>query len=81
MAWLARDRRTSLSGDEVRDAFVAVQPQAAEAFVAGADGKWMADIYQLARLRLQALGVKRIYGGDLCTFVMPSVSIHIGVTE
>lgn len=55
-------------GEEVRAAFLARQPQAASAFVAGAEGKWLADIYQLARLRLQALGIARIYGGDLCTY-------------
>lgn len=55
-------------GDEVRAAFVARQPQAAAAFVAAAEGKWMADIYQLARMRLYALGIKRIYGGELCTY-------------
>ena len=54
-------------GEEVRAAFVAQQAQAATAFVAGVSGKWLADIYQLARLRLLALGVTRIYGGDLCT--------------
>ncbi len=55
-------------GDEVRAAFVAQQPQAAAAFVAGKEGKWLADLYQLARLRLQALGITRIYGGDQCTY-------------
>lgn len=58
-------------GDEVRTAFMAKQAQAADAFVAGAEGKWMADIYQLARLRLNALGITRIYGGGLCTYTDP----------
>jgi len=55
-------------GDEVRAAFVAAQPQAASAFVAGAAGKWLADIYALARLRLNDLGITQIYGGDCCTY-------------
>ena len=40
---------------------------AAQAFVPQADGKYLADIYQLASMRLKALGVNRIYGGGLCT--------------
>ncbi len=70
MAWLgpAIGPAAFEVGDEVRAAFVAQQAQAAAAFVAGAEGKWMADIFQLARLRLQALGVTRIYGGGVCTY-------------
>ena len=73
MAWLgpAIGPAAFEVGAEVRAAFVAKQPQAATAFVAGVDGKWMADIYQLARLRLNALGITRIYGGDLCTYNDP----------
>lgn len=58
-------------GDEVRAAFVAQQPQAAAAFVRSASGKWLADLYQLARLRLDALGITRVYGGGLCTYSDP----------
>ncbi len=37
------------------------------ALAPGEGEKWYADIYQLARLRLNALGITRIYGGGLCT--------------
>ena len=55
-------------GDEVRDAFIARQAGAESAFAAHAPGKWLADLYRLARLRLVALGINRIYGGGLCTY-------------
>ncbi|MDE2117113.1 MAG: peptidoglycan editing factor PgeF [Betaproteobacteria bacterium] len=69
MAWLGPAIGPSAFevGEEVRAAFIAQQPQAAAAFVPGIAGKWHADIYQLARLRLNALGITRIYGGGLCT--------------
>ncbi len=55
-------------GEEVRTAFMARDAHAATAFVPGVQpGKWLADIYQLARLRLAAVGVTAVYGGDLCT--------------
>ncbi|MFM4703857.1 peptidoglycan editing factor PgeF [Aeromonas bivalvium] len=56
-------------GSEVREAFMAVQGEAAAAFVHSSnEGKWLADIYQLARLRLARAGVTAIYGGEHCTF-------------
>ncbi|HUX31734.1 MAG TPA: peptidoglycan editing factor PgeF [Thiobacillus sp.] len=56
-------------GDEVREAFVAQHPQAAAAFVSQpTPGKWLADIYQLARIRLAHAGVQAIHGGGRCTF-------------
>jgi YfiH family protein len=55
-------------GVEVRDAFIGHDPIAAAAFVPAADGKWLADLYQLARQRLAACGVHRVYGGGYCTF-------------
>jgi YfiH family protein len=56
-------------GLEVREAFMAPHPETAEAFVPSVnDGKFMADIYQLARLRLAAHGVTAVYGGGLSTY-------------
>ena len=40
---------------------------AAAAFVPNARGRYLADLYALARLRLARLGVRRIYGGGECT--------------
>lgn len=56
-------------GPEVREAFIRRSPSAATAFAApGArPGHYMADIYQLARQRLQQAGVNSINGGGLCT--------------
>ena len=73
MAWLgpAIGPQAFEVGEEVRTAFVAQQPEAAAAFTPGDSGKWFADIYQLARQRLHALGITRIYGGDLCTYTDP----------
>lgn len=55
-------------GDDVRDAFVAQHPGAAVAFLPHAPGKWLADIYALARIRLAAVGVQAVHGGGRCTF-------------
>jgi polyphenol oxidase len=54
-------------GDEVRAAFLAHDGIAENAFVPQGRGKWLADIYQLARQRLQVAGVAAISGGDNCT--------------
>jgi hypothetical protein len=55
-------------GDEVRQAFVAKEPVAAQAFKPGkVPGKWWCNLYMLARQRLSATGVHSIYGGGWCT--------------
>ncbi|WP_027823240.1 peptidoglycan editing factor PgeF [Laribacter hongkongensis] len=54
-------------GPEVRAAFMAHDPTAASAFAAIPDGKYLADIYLLARQRLNACGVTEVHGGDACT--------------
>ncbi|GLZ25378.1 laccase domain protein [Stutzerimonas stutzeri] len=59
-------------GGEVREAFVAQHPAAVAAFVPSRnEGRVMADLYQLARIRLAAVGVEAVYGGGLCTFSDP----------
>lgn len=55
-------------GPEVYHAFSQYRAEAERAFKPAAEGKWLADIYALARQRLAECGVKRIYGGDFCTF-------------
>ncbi|MFL6704857.1 MAG: peptidoglycan editing factor PgeF [Paraburkholderia graminis] len=61
-------------GPDVRDAFLdganaSERDATASAFVAHPqnDGKYLADLPALARLRLQRLGVTRVVGGDMCT--------------
>lgn len=71
-------------GAEVRAAFMAAcstrqQPMVSAAFIPRAHShsqqtdKYFADLYALARLRLQALGVTAVYGGDLCSYADPSL--------
>lgn len=70
MAWMgpAIGRERFEVGNEVRAAFVSHDPDAGAAFQPSPHpGRWMADIYQLARQRLQAAGVAKVYGGGLCT--------------
>ncbi len=51
-------------GPEVRDAFDDGSAQLQSLFKPKDDGKFMADLAWLARLRLQALGVTRVFGND-----------------
>lgn len=70
MAWLgpAISQEAFEVGKEVHDFFVAADPHAESAFIQGQHGKWFADLYALARLRLNSLGITQIYGGDHCTY-------------
>jgi len=58
-------------GAEVRERFLQDDPQAASAFRPGRPGRWVADIYRLARLRLERAGVGFVGGGDYCTVTDP----------
>lgn len=59
-------------GAEVRAAFISAahgdSAETAAAFAPGGPGKYYADLYALARLRLARSGVQRIYGGGYCTY-------------
>ena len=59
-------------GPEVRAAFVDADPGAVVCFRHGRDDRWHADLADLTRRRLLALGVARISGGDLCTVSAPA---------
>ena len=69
MAWLgpAIGPQAFEVGCEVRAQFIAKDAQSAIAFKPNGD-KWLADIYTIARQRLNNLGVTQIYGGGLCTY-------------
>jgi hypothetical protein len=54
-------------GPEVREAFMAADPEADAAFRSHMPGKYMADLYALARRRLARAGVTRVHGGGFCT--------------
>lgn len=54
-------------GSEIRTAFVNQSADFTAAFTPKADGKYLADIYRLARINLNQLGIGAIYGGDYCT--------------
>lgn len=51
-------------GAEVHAAFCDADPRADACFVSHTEGKYLADLAGLARQRLQAMGITRIYGND-----------------
>jgi len=58
-------------GTEVRAAFVTADSGAATAFTPRGPGKFLADLHQLARRRLERIGV-RVYGATDCTYSDPA---------
>ena len=65
-------------GPEVRQAFLAAahlteQSATAACFIGNPQrpGHWFADLYALARVRLAAVGVTRVFGGSWCTYSDP----------
>ncbi|HEV2682543.1 MAG TPA: peptidoglycan editing factor PgeF [Rhodanobacter sp.] len=58
-------------GAEVRAAFVTHAPDAADGFAPTRPGHWRCDLAVLARQRLAAAGITRIYGGGFDTLTDP----------
>ena len=54
-------------GDDVRSDFINNSAQFDSAFQKQLTGKYLADIYQIARILLNNVGVQQIYGGGYCT--------------
>jgi YfiH family protein len=70
LAWLgpAISAAAYRVGDEVRDTFMAHDRRAVAAFQPAAEGGWQADLYQLARQRLEDCIVSNVYGGGHCSY-------------
>ncbi len=69
MAWLgpAIGPQAFEVGDDVRAAFCAKDHAAAASFTGKQNGRWHANLYELAEQRLRRQGIQSIYGGDWCT--------------
>lgn len=70
IAWLgpAIEQSAFEVGAEVRDQFMALTPAHADAFTRNARDRWQADIYRLARIELERIGIAGVYGGGFNVF-------------
>ena len=59
-------------GEDVYHAFTENDAGARTAFVPQGRGKWLADLFTLARRALARAGVTQVYGGGLCTYSDPA---------
>ena len=59
-------------GMDVYEAYTRDDSTAAAAFVPHAPGKWLADLFVLARRTLTRAGVAQVYGGGMCTYSDPT---------
>jgi YfiH family protein len=60
-------------GGDVKHSFCEKYHEAEKAFQSVSNQKWLADIYALAKIRLESLGIHEVFGGsianDYCTYV------------
>ncbi len=72
IAWLAPaiSQKAFQVGTEIREIFMQKDPRAKFAFIADphCSTKYFADLYLLAKQRLNNLGIHKISGGNYCTF-------------
>jgi len=70
LAWLgpAIGPQSFEVGREVKEAFMDADSNNGEAFLPTTAGHFVANLYQLAELQLQRLGVKEVYGKKGCTY-------------
>lgn len=55
-------------GRDVYEAFIHASPDHKQAFISKSQDKWYADLYALATMQLNKLGIQAIYGGNFCTY-------------
>jgi YfiH family protein len=69
MAWLGPAAGPSRYevGHDVRNAFLTADAGAEPAFIPTRPGHYLIDLPAIARQRLNAAGVTRVYGGEHCT--------------
>jgi YfiH family protein len=56
---------------DVYDIFTSMNPMTQSAFQPISSEQWHADLFMLARMQLQELGINQIFGGDYCTYSDP----------
>ena len=73
IAWLgpAISQDSFEVGDDVRDAFIALDAESTACFRANDRGCWQADLYGLVRMWLAGAGVTAVHGGEYCTAAEP----------
>lgn len=55
-------------GQDVYHAFVSQHSESARAFQPIRENQWLANLYELARIRLTLCGLSQIFGGNFCTY-------------
>ncbi len=70
MAWMgpAIGPQAFEVGADVLQAFTEGLGGCRDEFTPSGEGRWLADLYRLARAVLSRVGVDDIYGGDYCTY-------------